>query len=131
MNFCKTMLSCAISLPFYWKDRHEETIFLLFKYISWNNWIGMTLDNPLWIYYYLLNRIGVELDLDNSFWIRKILNFCYLTLLTFGFSHHTISDLGKLNLTILLDIINCLKNEETFSICYWHMRQWGVIPRAA
>ena len=38
--------SC-ISLPFDWKDRREETIFLLFKRISWNNWLGMTLDNPL------------------------------------------------------------------------------------
>ena len=29
------------------KDRPEETIFLLFKRISWNTWQGTTLTNPL------------------------------------------------------------------------------------
>ena len=48
------------------------------------------------------NGIGLDLDLDNSFWIRQILNFCYLTTLTFGFSHQTIFELGKLNLNVFV-----------------------------
>ena len=38
------MSNRATSLPFYWKDRREEKTFLLFKPISWNNWLGATLD---------------------------------------------------------------------------------------
>ena len=35
---------CTASLlaqftPFFWKDRHGETIFSLFIHISWNNWL--------------------------------------------------------------------------------------------
>ena len=29
----------------------------------------------IWIYYYLLNGIRLDLDLDNSCWLRKIPNF--------------------------------------------------------
>ena len=39
------------------------------------------------------------MDLDNSFWIRKITpNFCYLTTLTFGFSHYLSLLAGDLNI---------------------------------
>ena len=63
----------------------------------------------IWIYHYLLNGIGLNLDLGNSFWIRKTLNFWYLN--NISFSHHTISDLGKLDCiwAIPLDIINYTK----------------------
>ena len=53
----------------------------------------------IWIYYYLLNGVGLDLYLDKSFWIRKIFNFWYLSTLTFGFLHHR-SDIGKLNLNV-------------------------------
>ena len=44
MDYCEAMSNRATSLPFYWKDRREEKTFLLFKPISWNNWLGATLD---------------------------------------------------------------------------------------
>ena len=44
LDFFETTLNHHIK---YWKYRREETIFLLFKRISWDNWPGMTLDNPL------------------------------------------------------------------------------------
>ena len=47
LDFCKAMLNHAISLQFYWKKRHEETIFLHFILISCNDWLETTLENPL------------------------------------------------------------------------------------
>ena len=41
------------------------------------------------------NLAEILMDLDNSFWMQKILKFCYLTTVTFGSPHHTIS--GKEN----------------------------------
>ena len=42
----------------------------------------------IWIYYYLLNGIGLVLDLDKSCSIRKYLALLQTTL-TFGFANHT------------------------------------------
>ena len=57
----------------------RQYIFFFIR-ISWNSWLGTTLDNPLrywiWIYYYLLNGIGVDLDLESLPGYEK-----YLTLL--------------------------------------------------
>ena len=65
----------------------------------------------IWIYHYLLNGIGLDLDLGNSFWIQKILYFWYLTTLIFGFPHNIWSREIELDCiwTILLDIINYTK----------------------
>ena len=39
-------------------------------------WATPDVDNVMiWIYHYLLNRIRLDLDLDNSCWIQKIY-FC-------------------------------------------------------
>ena len=73
------MLNHAKSLQFYWKDKRKETIFLPFIHISWNNLLRTALNNYLRYWYgftdtYPLNGIGLDMDLDNSFWIWKILN---------------------------------------------------------
>ena len=44
----------------------------------------------IWIYYYLFNKITLDLDLENSNWIRKRPNFATV-LTTFGFSHITLT----------------------------------------
>ena len=67
--------------PFPWKERREETIFLLFIEIPRINWHGTTwttlLDNDLDLLLpYLINGIRLDFDLDNSCWIRKIPKFC-------------------------------------------------------
>ena len=61
-----------------WKDRWKNTLLWLFIQISCNNWQKATwttiLENT-WIYHYFLNGIGLDLDLDNSCWIKKMSNF--------------------------------------------------------
>ena len=48
---------------------------------------GQALWIMIWIYYYLLNGIRLALNLDNSYWIRKISNFA--TNKIWFFTHHT------------------------------------------
>ena len=62
MDFCQAMLNHVISMQFYWKDRHEGTIFLLFIYISWNNWLGTTLNNHLRYWSGFIITFQTELD---------------------------------------------------------------------
>ena len=49
-------------MQFYWKDRHEGTIFLLFIYISWNSWLGRTLNNHLRYWSGFIITFQTELD---------------------------------------------------------------------
>ena len=60
----------------------------------------------MWIYYCLLNRIRLGLDLDNSYWVRKILNFAANNInIWFFTNHNTYSDLGKLKLLNLIVLL--------------------------
>ena len=64
----------------------------------------------IWIYYYLSNRIGLSLDLDNSFWIRKIIYFLLFNNINIWFSTPLNIWSRDIELdciwTILLEIIN-------------------------
>ena len=55
--------------------------------------------NQFWIYCYLLNGIAFDLDKHKSSYIQKITNFA--TNNFSFFTHHTLSDLGKLDLITL------------------------------
>ena len=83
---------------------------LVFWRISRNNWQGTTLSNPLryWLDLLLPLLPRLDLDLDNSFWIQKILYFWHLATLTFAFPHNIWCREIELDCiwTILLDIIN-------------------------
>ena len=48
--------------------------------------LGQLFQIMIWAYYYLLNRIRLELGLDNAFWIQKYLTLLQTTF-TFCFSH--------------------------------------------
>ena len=81
LDLCEARLKNAISL----KNRGEGTIFLLSiidrKRLGRSFWIMIC------IYYYSLNRISLDLDLVNSYWIRKIPNFATKNI--WFFTHHT------------------------------------------
>ena len=77
-KWCKLNLGLLRGLV---KSRHfPERIDARRQYIQIyrNNWQKApwaTFWIMIWIYYYLLNGIRLDLDLDNSCWIRKIPNF--------------------------------------------------------
>ena len=65
------------------------------------------LGQPFWIifqiYYYILSRARLELDLRNSYWKRKIRNFATNNIQFF--THQTQSDIGKLGLPNLIALL--------------------------
>ena len=82
----------VISLPFYWKDRREETIVLPLNVLlgitgKEQHWATL-LDTDSDLLLSFKRNWRLDLDLDNSFRIQRILYFCYLTTLKFGFPHN-------------------------------------------
>ena len=59
----------------------------------------------IWIYYYLSKGIRLDLDLNNSCWIRKIPKFATNNITIWFFTHQTWYDLEKLNLLNLIVLL--------------------------
>ena len=81
--------------------------FYFFIKISCHNWrndFGRPFWIMIWVYYYLLNGIKLDLGLDNAFWIWKYLTLPQTTVI-FHFSHTKQPDLRKLNLLILIALL--------------------------
>ena len=66
----------------------EVTIFLAFykNFLIDRKRLGQSFRMMVSVYYYLLNGIRLDLDLDNSCWIEKDLTLLQTTV-TFGFPH--------------------------------------------
>ena len=58
-------------------DAMRQYFYFLYKFLAIidRKRLGQPFSIMIWICYYLLNRIRLGLDLDNSCWIRKIPNF--------------------------------------------------------
>ena len=69
-------------------DTRRQYLWFFYKFLGiiGRKWLGQPFRIMNWVYYYLLNRIRLDLDLDNSCWIWKYLTLIQTTL-TFGFSH--------------------------------------------
>ena len=65
--------------------------------------LGKSFPILIWINYYLLN--GIRLDLDNSCWIRKTTNFATNNITTWFLKHQTQYGLGKSNLLNLIVLL--------------------------
>ena len=65
--------------------------------------IGQPFWELIWIYYYLLNRIELDLDLHNSCSIQKYLaNFATNNINVWFVTQHTLSEFGESSLTVFL-----------------------------
>ena len=84
---CQARLNYAIFL-----NRHAGRAYfhVLYKYIGIISYkqFGPLFWKLIWIYYYLLNGIGLDLELHNSNLVQKIL-LILLTTVMFGFSNTT------------------------------------------
>ena len=64
--------------------------------------LGQLFWKLIWIYCYLLNEVGLNLDLHNSSLVQKILTVAATNNINvWFFKHHTLSHLGKFDLIIL------------------------------
>ena len=85
-RWCKLTLDLCeaiLNMPFPWEDRGEEAIFLIFFYkllgIIGKKRLGQDFWVMIWVYYYLLNGIRLDLGLDDAFWIWKCLTLLQAT----------------------------------------------------
>ena len=92
---CKTSLNHAISQKRYTRG---DNIFA-------KKQLGQPVCTMIWIYYYLLNEIKLELDLDNTCLIWKIPSFATNNLNIWFFTDQTLSALGKPNLLNLIVLL--------------------------
>ena len=67
---------------------------------------GNDIGQPSWIlvliYYYLINGIGLDWNLNNSFWLQHIPNAAVNKINIRFLAHNALSDQRKLDLTVLL-----------------------------
>ena len=82
----------------------------------------------IWIYCYLLSRTGLNLHYDNSCSIQKIPNSCTNNITISFFTYYTWSDLGKLDLLLLViyfifsvSVLLSLQLDSCILLHLWHV----------
>ena len=97
-----TVASQVKSYHFHKKIETKKKYFY-FLYIFLGLMAGNDIEQPFWIlirtHYYLLNGIGLDWHLNNSFWIQNIPNVPTNNINIWFLTHNSLSDQSKLDVT--------------------------------